>query len=56
MTKMEMLNYLIESGNVKESDRNYLMRGLKERIERIYNDCYQRNLVHGTPRENGRGW
>lgn len=56
MTKMEMLNYLIENGNVKESDRNYLMRGLKERIERIYKDCYAYNTAHGTPKENGHRW
>lgn len=51
-----MLDYMIESGNIKASDRNYLMRSLKERIERLYNKCLEGNTLNGSPKENHCAW
>ena len=39
MTKKAMVDRMIELGIYKESDRSYVMRNLKEYIERTYNEA-----------------
>jgi len=39
MTKKAMVDRMIELGIYKKSDRSYVMRNLKEYIERTYNEA-----------------
>ena len=50
MTKIEMINYMIENGNIDKSRTSAFMHKLKEDVERIYNWCEAANNKYGSPK------
>lgn len=50
MTKIEMINYMIENGNIDKSRQSAYTHKLKESVERIYNWCKAANTKYGSPK------
>ena len=46
MTKKAMVNEMINLGIYQEKDRSYVMRDLKEHIERNYNEYVPRRIEY----------
>lgn len=50
MTKIAMINYMIENGNIDKNRKSAYMRKLKDSVERIYNWCKAANTKYGSPK------
>lgn len=51
MTKMAMINYMIEQGNIDENRRSSFMHKTKDSVAYTYNWCVEFNTKNGSPKD-----